>query len=154
MVVFEALIYRVLCLSKYLIKKMDSSKCRLRLVVILEYCLTHPNIKELFSGENILGLKDSNRPFPANQDGVSLLIWRMQSADESLVPLTIYCWPSVSEVPRVQQIDEIGGYDSRKSVLECSIILIDNDNCRLSTFCNPPKFSQRTLLSSKNYQVV
>lgn len=50
---------------------------------------THPNInKELFSGENILGLKDLNRPFPANQDGVSLLKWRMQTADESLVPLT------------------------------------------------------------------
>lgn len=52
---------------------------------------THPNInKELFSKENILGLKDPNRPFPANQsgDGVNLLKWRMQSADESILPLT------------------------------------------------------------------
>ena len=52
---------------------------------------THPNInKELFSNENILGLKDPNRPFPANQsgDGVGLLKWRMQSMDESVVPLT------------------------------------------------------------------
>ncbi|CAL5340771.1 unnamed protein product [Camellia sinensis] len=60
---------------------------------------THPNInKELFSNENILGLKDSNRPFPTGQstDGVGLLKWRMQSVDESVVPLTINCWPSVS----------------------------------------------------------
>ncbi|XP_055807740.1 coatomer subunit delta-like isoform X2 [Solanum dulcamara] len=60
---------------------------------------THPNInKELFSNENILGLKEPSRPFPANQsgDGVSLLRWRMQSADESILPLTINCWPSVS----------------------------------------------------------
>lgn len=52
---------------------------------------THPNInKDLFSNENILGLKDPNRPFPAGQsgDGVGLLKWRMQSVDESVVPLT------------------------------------------------------------------
>lgn len=52
---------------------------------------THPNInKELFSNENILGLKDSSRAFPINQpgDGVSLLRWRMQSGDESLVPIS------------------------------------------------------------------
>ncbi|XP_042517797.1 coatomer subunit delta-like isoform X2 [Macadamia integrifolia] len=62
---------------------------------------THPNInKELFSIENILGLKDPNRPFPTAQagdaTGVGLLKWRMQSVDESVVPLTINCWPSVS----------------------------------------------------------
>lgn len=54
---------------------------------------THPNVnKELFSSENILGLKDPNRPFPTGQAGdaagVGLLKWRMQSNDESLVPLT------------------------------------------------------------------
>ncbi|GJR66340.1 coatomer subunit delta-like protein [Tanacetum coccineum] len=60
---------------------------------------THPNInKDLFSNENILGSKDPNRPFPAGQsgDGLGLLKWRMQSKDESAVPLTINCWPSVS----------------------------------------------------------
>ncbi|EYU33273.1 hypothetical protein MIMGU_mgv1a004406mg [Erythranthe guttata] len=123
---------------------------------------THPNMnKELFSGENILGLKDPNRPFPigAAGDGVSLLKWRMQSADESLVPLSINCWPSVSgnetyvnmeyesspmfdlqnvvisiplpalrEAPKVQQIDGDWKYDPRKSILEWSIVLIDNSN--------------------------
>ncbi|CAO2815311.1 unnamed protein product [Amaranthus hypochondriacus] len=59
---------------------------------------THPNInKELYSNEGILGLKDPNRPFPSGQgDGVALVRWRMQSTDESIVPLTINCWPSVS----------------------------------------------------------
>lgn len=45
--------------------------------------------KELFANENILGLKDPNRPFPTGDAaGVGLLKWRMQSADESMVPLT------------------------------------------------------------------
>ncbi|KAH0654257.1 hypothetical protein KY289_031935 [Solanum tuberosum] len=186
---------------------------------------THPNInKELFSNENILGLKEPSRPFPANQsgDGVSLLRWRMQSADESILPLTINCWPSVSgnetyvnieyetpaqtdlqnvvifvplpalrEAPRIQQIDGEWRYDSRNSVLEWSIVLIDNSNRSGSlefivpaadpdvffpisarftasrTFSDlkvanilplkggsPPKFSQRTLLATENYQAV
>ncbi|KAL0454483.1 UNVERIFIED_CONTAM: Coatomer subunit delta [Sesamum latifolium] len=186
---------------------------------------THPNInKELFSGDNLLGLKDPNRPFPTGQtgDGVPLLKWRMQTGNESLVPLSINCWPSVSgnetyvnleyeaspmfdlqnvvisiplpalrDAPRVQQIDGEWRYDSRKSILEWSIVLIDNSNrsgsmefvipavdtsqlfpisvqfTSTSTFSdlkvvsilplrggNPPKFSQRTLLSAENYQVV
>jgi len=54
---------------------------------------THPNMnKELFANEYILGLKDPNRPFPTGQasdaGGVGLLKWRMQSTDESMVPLT------------------------------------------------------------------
>ncbi|KAA3466103.1 coatomer subunit delta-like [Gossypium australe] len=125
---------------------------------------THPNMnKELFSNENILGLKDPNRPFPTGSAGdaagVGLLKWRMQSADESMVPLTINCWPSVSgnetyvsieyeasamfdlrnvviyvplpalrEAPNVRQIDGEWRYDSRNSVLEWSILLIDNSN--------------------------
>ncbi|KAE8688030.1 Coatomer subunit delta [Hibiscus syriacus] len=125
---------------------------------------THPNMnKELFANENILGLKDPNRPFPTGSAGdaagVGLLKWRMQSADESMVPLTINCWPSVSanetyvsieyeasamfdlrnvvisvplpalrEAPNVNQIDGEWRYDSRNSVLEWSIVLIDNSN--------------------------
>ncbi|KAL6517783.1 hypothetical protein OROMI_033484 [Orobanche minor] len=189
---------------------------------------THPNInKDLFSGENILGSKDPNRPFPAAQagDGLPLLKWRMQSADELLVPLSINCWPSVSgnethvnleyetpplfdlqdvvisiplpalrEAPRVPvpPIDGDWSYNSRKSILEWSILLIDKSNrsgsmefvipaeidasdlfpisvrfTSTSTFSglkvvnvvplkggNAPKFSQRTLLSTDNYQVV
>ncbi|XP_031375819.1 coatomer subunit delta-like, partial [Punica granatum] len=125
---------------------------------------THPNInKELFANENILGLKDPKRPFPTGQagdaGGVGLLKWRMQSVDESMVPLTINCWPSVSgnetyvsieyeapsmfdlrnvvisvplpplrEAPNVRQIDGEWRYNSRNSILEWSILLIDNSN--------------------------
>ncbi|KAH9795617.1 Coatomer subunit delta [Citrus sinensis] len=188
---------------------------------------THPNMnKELFTHENILGLKDPNRPFPTGQAGdaagVGLLKWRMQSADESMVPLTINCWPSVSgnetyvsieyeastmfdlrnvvisvplpalrEAPSVRQIDGEWRYDSRNSVLEWTILLIDNSNrsgsmefvvppadsssffpisvrfSATSTYSDlkvvniiplrggaPPKFSQRTVLITENYQVV
>ncbi|WCJ32284.1 Coatomer subunit delta [Euphorbia peplus] len=124
----------------------------------------HPNMnKELFSSEKILGLRDPNRPFPTGQTGdqagITLLKWRMQSSDESMVPLTINCWPSVSgsdtyvnieyeassmfdlrnvvisvplpalrEAPVVKQIDGEWRYDSRNSILEWSILLIDNSN--------------------------
>ncbi|WCJ28763.1 Coatomer subunit delta [Euphorbia peplus] len=125
---------------------------------------SHPNMnKELFATANILGLKDPNRPFPTGQSGdaagVGLLKWRMQSSDESIVPLTINCWPSVSgndtyvnieyeassmfdlrnvvisvplpalrEAPVVKQIDGEWRYDSRNSILEWTILLIDNSN--------------------------
>ncbi|KAK2982214.1 hypothetical protein RJ640_024959 [Escallonia rubra] len=154
---------------------------------------THPNMnKELFSNKNILGLKDASRPFPAGQsgDGVGLLKWRMQSVDESVVPLTIPL-PALREAPSVKQIDGEWRYDSRNSMLEWSILLIDNSNrsgsmefvvpptdssaffpvsvrfTAANTFSDlkvvnllpikggaPPKFSQRTLLSTDNYQVV
>ncbi|KAL5059645.1 hypothetical protein RYX36_031249 [Vicia faba] len=125
---------------------------------------THPNMnKELFAHDYILGLKDPNRPFPTGQAsdaaGVGLLKWRMQSTDESMVPLTINCWPSSSgnetyvsieyeassmfdlrnvvisvplpalrEAPNVSQIDGEWRYDSRNSILEWSVLLIDNSN--------------------------
>ncbi|KAB5525337.1 hypothetical protein DKX38_023086 [Salix brachista] len=125
---------------------------------------THPNMnKELFANENILGLRDPSRPFPAcgltGDAGVGLLKWRMQSVDESMVPLTINCWPSESgnetyvsieyeassmfdlqnvviavplpalrEAPNVRQIDGEWKYDARNSILEWSILLIDNSN--------------------------
>jgi len=57
---------------------------------------THPNIdKALHSNEGILGLKDPNRPFPTGS-ALGILKWRMQTKDESVVPLSINCWPSVS----------------------------------------------------------
>ncbi|RYR73208.1 hypothetical protein Ahy_A02g007553 [Arachis hypogaea] len=124
---------------------------------------THPNMnKELFANENILGLRDANRPFPTGQSGdagIGLLKWRMQSTDEKMVPLIINCWPSSSgnqtyvnieyeassmfdlqnvvisvplpalrEAPSVNQIDGEWRYDPRNSILEWSVILIDNSN--------------------------
>lgn len=58
---------------------------------------THPNInKELFNNNRIIGLKDPNRPFPTDQNDVSLMKWRIHGMDDSSLPLTVNCWPSVS----------------------------------------------------------
>ncbi|CAA6663368.1 unnamed protein product [Spirodela intermedia] len=58
---------------------------------------THPNInKELFNSDHVIGLKDPNRPFPTGQNDVGVVKWRIQSMDESAVPLTVNCWPSIS----------------------------------------------------------
>lgn len=55
---------------------------------------THPNVdKELFKLRSQIGLKQPAKPFPLHTD-VGVLKWRLQGADESLVPLLINCWPS------------------------------------------------------------
>uniref|UniRef100_A0A8C5PLJ8 Coatomer subunit delta n=1 Tax=Leptobrachium leishanense TaxID=445787 RepID=A0A8C5PLJ8_9ANUR len=57
---------------------------------------THPNVdKKLFTSESIIGLKNSEKSFPLNSD-VGVLKWRLQTTDESFIPLTINCWPSES----------------------------------------------------------
>ncbi|KAL2085837.1 hypothetical protein ACEWY4_019157 [Coilia grayii] len=57
---------------------------------------THPNVdKKLFSSESLIGLKNAEKSFPLNND-VGVLKWRLQTTDESLIPLTINCWPSES----------------------------------------------------------
>ncbi|KAJ1279003.1 hypothetical protein BS78_04G121900 [Paspalum vaginatum] len=121
---------------------------------------THPNInKELFNSQQILGAKDPNRPFPSGQNETPLVKWRIQGMDESSLPLSVNCWPSVSgnetyvnieyeasemfdlhnvvisiplpalrEAPTVKQIDGEWKFDSRNSVLEWSILLIDQSN--------------------------
>lgn len=55
---------------------------------------THPNVdKKLFMNDSIIGLKNADRPFPANQE-VGVLKWRYTSTDSSEIPLTINCWPN------------------------------------------------------------
>ncbi|CAF1604733.1 unnamed protein product [Rotaria magnacalcarata] len=55
---------------------------------------THPNIdKKLFTNESLIGLKNSDRPFPVNQE-VGVLKWRYTSTDAKEIPLTINCWPN------------------------------------------------------------
>merc|ERR1719198_2116066 len=55
---------------------------------------THPNInKALFTSNSVLGLKDPARPFPTGSP-LGVLKWRLQTTDESLVPLVINCWPT------------------------------------------------------------
>ncbi|XP_066256059.1 coatomer subunit delta [Euwallacea similis] len=55
---------------------------------------THPQVdKELFKLRSQIGLKQAAKPFPLHCD-VGVLKWRLQSTEESFVPLLINCWPS------------------------------------------------------------
>ncbi|KAL5479170.1 hypothetical protein EMCRGX_G022660 [Ephydatia muelleri] len=55
---------------------------------------THPNVnKQLFQDKQLIGLKQAGKSFPLNQD-VGVLKWRLQTTEESMVPLSINCWPS------------------------------------------------------------
>uniref|UniRef100_H2ZH53 Coatomer subunit delta n=2 Tax=Ciona savignyi TaxID=51511 RepID=H2ZH53_CIOSA len=55
---------------------------------------THPNVdKKAFLSTWVLGLKSPDKPFPVKQD-VGLFKWRLQSTDESILPLAINCWPN------------------------------------------------------------
>ncbi|XP_071806674.1 coatomer subunit delta-like [Asterias amurensis] len=55
---------------------------------------THPNVdKKLFMSESYIGMKNPAKPFPLNTD-VGVLKWRIATKDESLMPISINCWPS------------------------------------------------------------
>ncbi|KAB0406101.1 hypothetical protein E2I00_019222 [Balaenoptera physalus] len=57
---------------------------------------THPNVdKKLFTAESLIGLKNPEKSFPVSSD-VGVLKWRLQTTEESFIPLTINCWPSES----------------------------------------------------------
>mmetsp|Transcript_32311 Transcript_32311/g.91609 ORF Transcript_32311/g.91609 Transcript_32311/m.91609 type:complete len:516 (-) Transcript_32311:29-1576(-) len=117
---------------------------------------THPNIdKQLYASDSVLGLKDRNRPFPTGNP-LGILKWRMQSRDESAVPLLINCWPSssggesyvnieyesqasfdlhnvviaipVHSAPSITQVDGDYRFDSRKGMLLWTVDLIDSAN--------------------------
>ena len=118
---------------------------------------THPNIdKALFNKSSTLGLKDPNRPFPTGS-ALGVLKWRISPKDESMMPVQISCWPSVSgaetyvnleyevregmslenlqitiPLPGPPQVNscEFGDYqvDSRNGCLHWQIELVDDDN--------------------------
>lgn len=49
---------------------------------------THPNVdKKLFTSESLIGLKNPEKSFPVNSD-VGVLKWRLQTTEESFIPLT------------------------------------------------------------------
>ncbi|SCU95594.1 LADA_0G16424g1_1 [Lachancea dasiensis] len=61
---------------------------------------THPNIdKSLFLNSGIIGLRDTQKAFPFNDQSLAVLRWRKVGAedDSSLVPLQISSWVSPSE---------------------------------------------------------
>ncbi|WWC87260.1 uncharacterized protein L201_002148 [Kwoniella dendrophila CBS 6074] len=52
----------------------------------------HPNVAKFTGSEKIIGLKDPSRSFPVGQ-GLGVLRWRLNSKDESNVPLNVTVWP-------------------------------------------------------------
>lgn len=55
---------------------------------------THPNVdKRAFQSSGVIGLKNPSKPFPLKQD-VNVVKWRVQTDDESHLPLLINCWPN------------------------------------------------------------
>eukprot|EP00963_Diacronema_lutheri_P001387 scaffold86_cov338-Pavlova_lutheri.AAC.50 len=57
---------------------------------------THPNIdKNSFHADKVLSLKDLDRPYPIGS-ALGVLKWRMQTNDESKLPILVNCWPSLS----------------------------------------------------------
>jgi len=55
---------------------------------------THPQVdKKQFANNNLIGLKNADKPFPINQD-VGVLKWRLTTQDEDQMPLNITCWPN------------------------------------------------------------
>uniref|UniRef100_A0A8C1ETW8 Coatomer subunit delta n=2 Tax=Cyprinus carpio TaxID=7962 RepID=A0A8C1ETW8_CYPCA len=68
----------------------------LGMITLKRHNKTHPHVdKKLFTTESLIGLKNQEKSFPLNSD-LGVLKWRLQSTDESLIPLTINCWPSES----------------------------------------------------------
>ncbi|GAA5874827.1 hypothetical protein JCM8547_005252 [Rhodosporidiobolus lusitaniae] len=55
---------------------------------------THPNVdKTAWAQRGEVRLKEGKKGFPVGQ-GLGVLKWRASGNDESIVPLTINCWPS------------------------------------------------------------
>ncbi|GAA5924866.1 hypothetical protein JCM1841_006955 [Sporobolomyces salmonicolor] len=55
---------------------------------------THPNVdKAAWQQRGEIRLKEGKKGFPVGQ-GLGVLKWRMTGTDESIVPISINCWPS------------------------------------------------------------
>jgi len=68
---------------KVTLKTGDNNQFQLKL---------HPNMdKNAFSNDSVLKLKDGAKGIPT-----PVMKWRMQTSDESLLPINISCWPSAS----------------------------------------------------------
>ncbi|XP_078282837.1 coatomer subunit delta isoform X2 [Rhinoraja longicauda] len=81
---------------------------------------THPNVdKKLFTAESLIGLKNPEKSFPLNND-VGVLKWRLQTTDDTCIPLTINCWPSESATGCDVNIE----YELQESSLELNDVVI------------------------------
>jgi len=56
---------------------------------------THPQVdKKLFNSGSVIALKDPSKPFPIGTP-LGILKWRFSTRDESFIPLSINCWPTL-----------------------------------------------------------
>ena len=70
---------------------MHQHSVRVVLILVFLSPQTHPNVdKKMFTAESVIGLKNPEKSFPLNND-VGVLKWRLQTQDESLIPLTSKC---------------------------------------------------------------
>jgi len=53
---------------------------------------THPNIDKQSFQNGVIKAKDAGKPLPS-----AVMKWRLQTNDESLLPLSVSCWPSPSK---------------------------------------------------------
>lgn len=125
---------------------------------------THPNIdKNLYSTQQKLGLKDPSRPFPTGVP-LGVLKWRFATQDESMVPISVNCWPTASGAetyinieyessasydlqqvvitipgifspPKVNECDGDWRFDSRSTCVLWTLDLIDDSNRTGSMEC-------------------
>lgn len=66
---------------------------------------SHPNVdKTALSQNSLLQVRDPSRPLPPHQPA-PLLKWRVSEKDESLVPLTVSCWPSTTPTGTVLTVE-------------------------------------------------
>eukprot|EP00744_Colponema_vietnamica_P003823 GILI01005802.1.p1 GENE.GILI01005802.1~~GILI01005802.1.p1 ORF type:complete len:536 (-),score=184.62 GILI01005802.1:109-1716(-) len=79
----------------------DESKSRIAIRVVqgpnkgYQYKL-HPLMnKQAWTDNFVLSLKEAQRPYPLNTP-TPVLKWRFPTKDESLVPLSVNCWPSAT----------------------------------------------------------
>ncbi|KAJ3294480.1 Coatomer subunit delta [Rhizoclosmatium sp. JEL0117] len=86
--------------GKMELKVTDPAKAHFRVSLADAYndtiqFTTHPNVDKALFATGVIGLRDPTKPFPVNQS-LPLVKWRFLSKDDSLMPLSINCWPSPS----------------------------------------------------------
>ncbi|KAI9331359.1 hypothetical protein BDR26DRAFT_1010996 [Obelidium mucronatum] len=86
--------------GKMELKVTDAAKAHFRVALQNAYndtiqFTTHPNVDKALFATGVIGLRDASRPFPVNQV-LPLVKWRFLSKEDSLLPLSINCWPSPS----------------------------------------------------------
>lgn len=118
---------------------------------------THPNVdKKAWAKDNTIVLKNS-KPYPDGTE-VGVLKWKFKTDDESLIPMSVTCWPTINPngsadvnvdyelqdtsltltnvtisipVPGQPVVDSSDGdttYHKRDGVLEWTLDIVDSDN--------------------------